>query len=251
MKGRIVNQIDLNERVIVITGGARGIGYAIAERVAASGGKPVLWDINPDSIAQAERALGGLGIAVDVCDPASLKAATQQTIATFGRIDGLVCSAGITGPVLPVSKYPAAEWQRVIDVNLTGCFLSCQAVIPRMEQQNYGRIVNVASVAGKEGNPNLAPYSAAKAGVIALTKSLGKELAKTGIAVNCITPGTADTPILEQLTPEFIDYMRVRIPRERFVTVSEIAAMVAWLLSEENSFTTAATFDLSGGRTTY
>jgi 2-dehydro-3-deoxy-L-rhamnonate dehydrogenase (NAD+) len=251
MKGKIVNQIDLNGRVIVITGGARGIGYAIAERIAASGGKPVLWDINPDSLAQAERALGGLGIAVDVCDPASLKAATEQTIATFGRIDGLVCSAGITGPVLPVSKYPAAEWQRVIDVNLTGCFLSCQAVIPQMEQQNYGRIVNVASVAGKEGNPNLAPYSAAKAGVIALTKSLGKELAKTGIAVNCITPGTADTPILEQLTPEFIDYMRVRIPRERFVTVSEIAARVAWLLSEENSFTTAATFDLSGGRTTY
>ena len=188
---------------------------------------------------------------MDVCDPASLKAATQQTIATFGRIDGLVCSAGITGPVLPVSKYPAAEWQRVINVNLTGCFLSCQAVIPQMEQQNYGRIVNVASVAGKEGNPNLAPTAPPKPASSRSPNPLAKSWRKTGIAVNCITPGTADTPILEQLTPEFIDYMRVRIPRERFVTVSEIAAMVAWLLSEENSFTTAATFDLSGGRTTY
>jgi NAD(P)-dependent dehydrogenase (short-subunit alcohol dehydrogenase family) len=247
----ILNQIDLNGRVIVITGGARGIGYAIAERVAASGGTPVMWDVNQDSLDQAKQALGGLGIAVDVCDPAALQAAVKQTVDAFGRIDGLVCSAGITGPVLPVAKYPLAEWDRVINVNLTGCFLSCQAVIPQMEQQNYGRIVNVASVAGKEGNPNLAPYSAAKAGVIALTKSLGKELAKTGIAVNCITPGTADTPILQQLTAEFIEYMRVRIPRERFVTVTEIAAMVAWLLSEENAFTTAATFDLSGGRTTY
>jgi 3-oxoacyl-[acyl-carrier protein] reductase len=246
-----MNKIDLDGRIVVITGGARGIGHAIAERVAASGGTAVIWDIGQDAAAQGGAALGGLGLGVNVCDPAALQLAAEATIAAYGRIDGLVCSAGITGPVLPVSTYPLADWDRVIGVNLTGCFLSCQAVIAQMARQNYGRIVNIASVAGKEGNPNLAPYSAAKAGVIALTKSLGKELAKTGIAVNCITPGTVDTPMLEQLTPEFIDYMRVRIPRERFVTVEEIAAMVSWLLSSENSFTTAATFDLSGGRTTY
>lgn len=246
-----MNKIDLEGQVIVITGGAGGIGHAIAARVAASGGTVVIWDLGQEAAAQAGSALRGLGIGVNVCDPAALQAAAQATIAAYGRIDGLVCCAGITGPVLPVATYPLADWDRVIGVNLTGCFLSCQAVIAQMELQNYGRIVNVASVAGKEGNPNLAPYSAAKAGVIALTKSLGKELAKSGIAVNCITPGTVDTPMLEQLTPEFIEYMRVRIPRERFVTVTEIAAMVAWLLSAENSFTTAATFDLSGGRTTY
>jgi NAD(P)-dependent dehydrogenase (short-subunit alcohol dehydrogenase family) len=227
--------------VVVITGGARGIGQAIAGRVVASGGVAVVWD----------RAESAGGFVVDVTDAASVAAAMAGTLARHGRVDGLVCSAGITGPVLPVEDYPLSEWQAVLAVNLTGTFLSCQAVIPAMRAQNYGRIVNISSVAGKEGNPKLAPYSAAKAGVIALTKSLGKELADTGVAVNCITPGTADTPILAGLTPEFIDYMRVRIPRGRFVQVDEIAAMVVWLLSEENSFTTAATFDLSGGRTTY
>jgi len=246
-----MNQIDLTNRVVVITGGARGIGYAIAERVQASGGKVALWDINGADVAASAAHLAGLGVAVDVTDPASVRAAVEATLAHFGRLDGLVCSAGITGPVLPVSEYPLEQWNKVLGVCLTGTFLCCQAVIPQMSAQNYGRIVNISSVAGKEGNPRLAPYSAAKAGVIALTKSLGKELATTGIAVNCITPGTAQTPILDQLTPDFIEYMRVRIPRERFVKIEEIAAMVAWLLSEENSFTTAATFDLSGGRTTY
>ena len=256
-----MNQIDLTDRVVVITGGARGIGFAIAERVCASGGQVALWDINgADAEASAAglggtglggTGLGGLGLAVDVTDPGSVQAATAATLARFGRLDGLVCSAGVTGPVLPVADYPLDQWNKVLAVCLTGTFLCNQAVIPQMSAQNYGRIVNISSVAGKEGNPKLAPYSAAKAGVIALTKSLGKELATTGIAVNCITPGTAQTPILEQLTPEFIEYMRVRIPRERFVTTTEIASMVVWLLSAENSFTTASTFDLSGGRTTY
>ncbi|MEO8241483.1 MAG: SDR family NAD(P)-dependent oxidoreductase [bacterium] len=246
-----MNQIDLKDRVVIITGGARGIGHAIAERVVASGGQVSLWDINGADAASQATQLGGIGLGVDVSDQTAVRAATQTTLDHFGRIDGLVCSAGIAGPVMPVSEYALADWSRVMSVNLTGTFLCNQAVIPQMAAQNYGRIVNIASIAGKEGNPKLAPYSASKAGVIALTKSLGKELATTGIAVNCITPCTAQTPILEQLTPEFIEYMRVRIPRERFVEVDEIAAMVAWLLSADNSFTTAAVFDLSGGRATY
>ena len=246
-----MNQIDLTDRVVVITGGARGIGHAIAGRVVASGGQVALWDINGADAVASAAGLGGLGVGVDVTDPTSVQAALAETLARFGRLDGLVCSAGITGPVLPVADYAIEDWNKVLAVCLTGTFLACQAVIPQMTAQNYGRIVNISSVAGKEGNPRLAPYSAAKAGVIALTKSLGKELATTGIAVNCITPGTAQTPMLNQLTPDFIEYMRVRIPRERFVTTDEIAAMVVWLLSEENSFTTASTFDLSGGRTTY
>lgn len=249
--GGDMNQIDLTDRVVVISGGARGIGLAIAERVRASGGQVALWDINGAEAEAAAAGLSGLGLAVDVTSASSVQAAAAATIARFGRLDGLVCSAGISGPVLPVVDYPLEQWDKVLAVCLTGTFLCNQAVIPQMTAQNYGRIVNISSVAGKEGNPKLAPYSAAKAGVIALTKSLGKELATTGIAVNCITPGTAQTPMLDQLTPEFIEYMRVRIPRERFVTITEIAAMVVWLLSAENSFTTASTFDLSGGRTTY
>ncbi|WP_207462051.1 SDR family NAD(P)-dependent oxidoreductase [Azospirillum sp. SYSU D00513] len=248
-----MNQIDLAGRTMVVTGGARGIGYAIAERLVQSGAKVALWDLLGEEAEASARTLanGSIACAVNVADAASVDAAARRTREAFGRIDGLVNGAGITGPVKPLADYSVDEWRSVVEVNLTGTFNCCRAVVPVMQENNYGRIVNIASVAGKEGNPNLAAYSAAKAGIIGLTKSLGKELAKTGIAVNCITPTTAKTPILEQLTPEFIEYMRVRIPRDRFAELSEIAAMVAWLLSEENSFTTAATFDLSGGRTTY
>ncbi len=248
-----MNRIDLADRNVVITGGAQGIGYAIGARVVASGGRVAIWDLNLDRATEAAKALGGGSVAfgVDVSASASVKAAAEATLAALSHVDGLVNSAGITGPVKPVAEYADDDWARVVTVNLTGTFNVCRALIPAMMAQNYGRIVNVASVAGKEGNPGLGAYSAAKGGVIALTKSLGKELAKNNIAVNAITPTTAKTPILDGLTPEFIEYMRVRIPRDRFVELEEIAAMVVWLLSEENSFTTASVFDLSGGRTTY
>lgn len=248
-----MNDIDLKNRVVVITGGAQGIGYAIAERAKASGATLALWDRNGGQATDSAGRLGGTARAwtVDVADDASVATATRETEEAFGRIDGLVNCAGITGAVKPAHEYGLAEWKSVIDVNLTGTFNCCRHIVPAMMRRDYGRIVNVSSVAGKEGNPNLAAYSAAKAGVLGFTKSLGKELAKTGIAVNAITPTTAKTPILDGLTPEFIEYMRVRIPRDRFAELAEIAAMVVWLLSEDNSFTTAATFDLSGGRTTY
>lgn len=248
-----MNRIDLKDRAVVITGGAQGIGYAIGERVVASGGVVVVWDLNGDNARDAAVRLSSasLGMGVDVTDIDAVSEAAAELDRTLGRVDGLVNCAGITGPVRPTVEYLAEDWQKVIDVNLNGTFNTCRHILPIMLKNDYGRVVNVSSVAGKEGNPNIAAYSAAKAGILGFTKSLGKELARTGVAVNAITPGTADTPILDGLTPEFIDYMRVRIPRERFVDVTEIAAMVAWLLSEENSFTTAATFDLSGGRTTY
>ena len=246
-----MNSIDLRGRVVVVTGGARGIGHAVAERVAASGGRPVIWDVDGAAAARIGASLDGSSASVDVCDAEQIATATTAALETHGRIDGLVCSAGIAGPVVPVADYAPDDWRRVLEVNLTGTFLSCRAVIPHMKARDFGRIVNIASIAGKEGNPNLSAYSAAKAGVIGLTKSLGKELAESGIGVNCITPCTADTPLLQQLTPEIIEYMRVRIPRGRFVEIEEIAAMVAWLLSADNSFTTAAVFDLSGGRATY
>ncbi|ASS57159.1 SDR family NAD(P)-dependent oxidoreductase [Rhizobium leguminosarum] len=248
-----MNMIDLKERIIVITGGARGIGYAIAERVIQSGGKVAIWDLNENMAKDSASALGSGTVAfgVNVADPVSVKNAAAATEEIFGRIDGLVNSAGITGPVKPTIEYDFGEWKDVVDVCLTGTFNCCRHVVPVMLKRDYGRIVNISSVAGKEGNPNIAAYSAAKAGVLGFTKSLGKELAKTGIAVNAVTPTTAKTPILDGLTSEFIEYMRVRIPRDRFVELHEIASMVVWLLSEENSFTTASTFDLSGGRTTY
>ncbi|HEX9595816.1 MAG TPA: SDR family NAD(P)-dependent oxidoreductase [Anaerolineales bacterium] len=248
-----MNQIDLSGQVAVVTGGAQGIGFAIAQRLLASGAQVSLWDNNADALHQALGALGnGASIQkVDITDITGLTAAHAAVETGIGAVSILVNSAGIAGTNATVEDYDPAEWQRVIEVNLNGTFYVNKVAIPSMKARNYGRIVNIASVAGKEGNPNLSAYSAAKAGVIGLTKSLGKELARFDIAVNAITPATANTRILDSLTPEFIDYMLVRIPRGRFLEVEEAAAMVAWLVSKDNSFTTASVFDLSGGRTTY
>ena len=250
-----MNQIDLSGRRAVVTGGAQGIGRAVAERLLASGARVSLWDRDAALLAAAARELSPREhvhtTVVDVDDADSVMSAAALTEEAFGRVDILVANAGIAGRNDTVWDYPVDEWKRVIDVNLHGAYHCCRAVVPGMIARNYGRIVNVASIAGKEGNPKAAAYSAAKAGVIALTKSLGKELATHDIAVNCITPAAAQTAILEQCTPAHIDYMLSKIPRGRFVLVDEIAAMVAWLVSQENSFTTGAVFDLSGGRATY
>lgn len=248
-----MNRIDLDGQVAVVTGGAQGIGFAIASRLIASGAKVSLWDVNAELLEQAGAALGkaASGIAVNVTDLAGLQAAVAAVERDVGPISILVNSAGITGPNATLEDYDPDDWRRVVEINLNGTFYVNKSVIPGMKARNYGRIVNISSVAGKEGNPNLSAYSAAKAGVIGLTKSLGKELAKFDIAVNAITPATANTRILDALTKEFIEYMLVRIPRGRFLEVEEAANMVAWLVSKENSFTTASVFDLSGGRTTY
>jgi 2-dehydro-3-deoxy-L-rhamnonate dehydrogenase (NAD+) len=250
-----MNQIDLAGRRAVVTGGAQGIGLAVAKRLLASGAWVSLWDRDAAHLAAAVRELAPAEhvhtTVVDVVDAASVEAAAALTTEAFGRIDILVANAGISGLNDTVWQYPVDEWRRVIDVNLHGVYHCCRAVVPGMLGQNYGRIVNVASIAGKEGNPKAGAYSAAKAGVIALTKSLGKEVATHDIAVNCITPAAAQTAILEQCTPAHIEYMLAKIPRGRFVLVDEVAAMVAWLVSQENSFTTGAVFDLSGGRATY
>jgi 3-oxoacyl-[acyl-carrier protein] reductase len=249
----LMNQIDLNGQVAVITGGAQGIGFAIAKRLIASGAKVCLWDMNAAVLDTAKTDLGAAasGIAVNITDPEAVKAAAAEVEGAHGKIDILVHSAGIAGKNMPLEEYDLDEWRRVIEVDLNGTFYVLRAVVPGMKKRNYGRIVNIASIAGKEGNPNHSHYGAAKGGVIAMTKSLGKELAKFDIAVNAITPATANTPILGQLKPEFIDYMLSRIPRGRFLEVDEAANMVAWLVSKENSFTTASVFDLSGGRATY
>ena len=250
-----MNQIDLNEKVAVITGGAQGIGLAIAERMLDSGASVSLWDRDQKLVEETARSLESRGkveaIVVDVTDLDSVKSATEKTKTSMGSIDILVCNAGIAGPTVKVWEYPPEEWQQVIDIDLTGVFYCLHTVSPLMIEQNYGRIVNVASVAGKDGNPNAAPYSAAKAGVIALTKSLGKELASYDIAVNCITPAAAKTRIFDQISQQHIDYMLSKIPRNRFLKVEEAASMVTWLCSAENSFTTGGVFDLSGGRSTY
>jgi NAD(P)-dependent dehydrogenase (short-subunit alcohol dehydrogenase family) len=250
-----VNRIDLDGRRAVVTGGAQGIGRAIAERLLASGAAVALWD-RDQSLVEATRAeLATLGqiqaVAVDVTDLVAVEAAAKATVAAQGGIDILVNNAGIAGPNRMLWEYPADAWRQVIEIDLNAVFYCCRAVVPLMIAQNYGRIVNVASIAGKEGNPSASAYAAAKAGVIALTKALGKELATKDIAVNCITPAAARTRIFDQITQEFVDFMLSKIPRGRFVTVEEIAAMVAWLVSAENSFTTGAVFDLSGGRATY
>ena len=250
-----MNEIDLTGRCAVITGGAQGIGRAIAERFLDSGATVCLWDQDKALVQQTVDQLSGRGtissVVVDVTDLPTVEQAVRDTEKALAPIDILVANAGIAGPNHKVWEYPADDWRRVIDIDLNGVFYCCRAVVPGMIERNYGRIVNVASIAGKEGNPNASPYSAAKAGVIALTKSLGKELAEQDIAVNCITPAAVKTRIFDQMAPEQIDYMLSKIPRGRFLKAEEAAAMVAWLASEDNSFTTGGVFDLSGGRATY
>ncbi|HEV7292933.1 MAG TPA: SDR family NAD(P)-dependent oxidoreductase [Devosia sp.] len=248
-----MNKIDLDGRIAVVTGGAQGIGYAIARRLIASGARVSLWDINGEMLAKAKSELGAAASSqvVDIVDYPAVEAATANIEQTLGGLDILVHSAGIAGKNAPLDEYDLREWQRVIAVDLNGAFHVNRAVLRGMKARNYGRIVNIASIAGKEGNPNAAAYAAAKAGVIAMTKAVGKECAGHNIAINAITPATAKTGILDELKPEFIDYMLSRIPRGRFLEVEEAASMVAWLVSEENSFTTASVFDLSGGRATY
>ncbi len=250
-----MNQIDLKDRVAVITGGAQGIGYAVAERMLASGAHVVLWDIDAERLGSAERMLEKLGpvstAIVELSVEADITAAVADLIASLGHIDILVNNAGITGGNAPTWELAPAVWRRVIEVNLVAPYLTCRAVVPGMLERGYGRIVNIASVAGKEGNPNASHYSASKAGLIALTKSLGKELATKGVLVNAVSPAAARTAIFDSMTQVHIDYMLARIPMARFLEVSEAAAMVAWLASEECSFSTGAVFDLSGGRATY
>ncbi|WP_027164365.1 SDR family NAD(P)-dependent oxidoreductase [Mesorhizobium sp. WSM3224] len=248
-----MNNIDLEGQVAVVTGGAQGLGLAFARRMIASGARVSLWDMNQ---AGLEAAVGELGdaaraVLVDITDAEAVLAAHARTESEIGGVSILVNSAGIAGPNHTLDAYPLDAWRRVIDINLNGTFHVNRAVVPAMKTRNYGRIVNIASIAGKEGNPNASAYSASKAGVIGLTKSLGKELAGYDIAVNCVTPAAARTPIFDQMKQEHIDYMLSKIPRARFLEVDEAANMVAWLVSKENSFTTASVFDLSGGRATY
>jgi NAD(P)-dependent dehydrogenase (short-subunit alcohol dehydrogenase family) len=250
-----MNRIDLDGRKAVVTGGGRGIGLAIAERLMKSGAEVSLWDLDVPALDSAVKHLAPIGKAhkttVDVTDVKALNAASNAAIGQMGRVDILVNNAGIAGANKTTWEYPVEEWRKVVETNLTGPFLCCRAIVPGMIAQKYGRIVNIASVAGKEGNPNAAAYSAAKAGLISLTKSLGKELAQSGVLVNCITPAAAKTDIFKQMTEQHIQYMLSKIPMGRFVETNEIASLAAWLASEECSFSTGGVFDISGGRATY
>ncbi len=248
-----MNQIDLKNRAAIVTGGAQGIGLAIVKRMLASGASVRIWDRDQKLLQQTLSALSGpvSGDAVDVADEKSVAQGTAAAVAALGKVDILVNNAGIAGANAPTVDYPVDEWERVLKVNLTSQFLTCRAIAPHMVKRKYGRIVNIASIAGKEGNPNAVAYSASKAGVISLTKSLGKELAKDGVSVNCITPAAAKTAIFDQMTEEHINYMLAKIPMGRFVLVEEIAALACWLASEDCSFSTAGVFDISGGRATY
>ena len=248
-----MNQIDLKGRVAVITGGARGIGFACAQRFIDSGARVALWDLDGDAITAAVASLGAAarGFVVDVANEGAINAARQSTLEAFGQIDIVVNNAGITGPNVKTWEYPPADFRRVVEIDLVAPYLVSRALVPHMIERGYGRIVNIASVAGKEGNPNAPAYSAAKAGLIGLTKSLGKELATSGVLCNCVTPAAAETDIFRQMTEAHIAFMKSKIPMNRFVQVEEIAAMVAWLASEDCSFTTGGVFDISGGRATY
>ncbi len=240
-------------QVAVVTGGAAGIGYAAAARLQAEGARVSLWDLDPAGLERARGQFGGaaLAVALDVADADAVARAAGATVEALGRIDILVASAGVAGPTKPLWECSPEEWRRVFDINIHGLFYCNRAVVPHMLRNDYGRIVNIASIAGKEGNPNASPYSASKAAVIGLTKSLGKELAKTGVRVNCVTPAAVRTAIFDQITQEHIDFMLSKIPMGRFGTVEEIAAMICWLASRECSFSTGAVFDASGGRATY
>ncbi len=248
-----MSALDFRGRTAVITGGASGIGFAVAKRLAVSGASVALWDRDEAALATASAALpeGTRSYVVEVADPGAVARATETSAQDLGRIDVLVCSAGITGPNVPTWEYPVDLWRQVIDVNLNGLFYCNRAVVPLMLRNDYGRIVNIASVAGKEGNPNASAYSTSKAGVIGLTKSLGKELAKTQVRVNCVTPAAVRTAIFDQMTEQHIEFMLSKIPMGRFGTVDEVAALICWLASGECSFSTGAVFDVSGGRATY
>ena len=248
-----MNQLDFEGRTAIVTGGAQGIGLAIVKRLAASGASVRIWDRDAKRLEQSVAALGDKvsGEAVDVTDAPAVEQAAQSAAGSLGKIDVLINNAGIAGANAPTVEYPLDEWERIIRTNLTGQFLCCRYVVPHMVARGYGRVVNVASIAGKEGNPNAAAYSASKAGVISLTKSLGKELAQSGVLVNCVTPAAARTAIFDQMTETHINYMLSKIPMGRFVTVEEIASLVCWLASGECAFSTGGIFDISGGRATY
>ena len=249
-----MNTFDLKKKVAIITGGAQGFGLDIAKRFLKSGAKVVIWDIDESEAKKALEKINSKNLSYQIVDVSDFKKINEKLTETerlHGRIDIFINNAGVAGMNTTVAEYPLEEWNKVINLNLNAVFYCCKAVVPFMEKNNYGRIVNIASIAGKEGNPNASAYSTSKAGVIGLTKSLGKELAQKNIAVNCVTPAAAKTRIFDQMTEEHINYMLSKIPRNKFAKVEELASLVTWLSSEENSFSTAAVFDLSGGRATY